>query len=174
MTELIERYLDHLYLEYLHEQSVPTKWRKRVEIYIMKGDKFIVGHRRDYVDKFLPPGGGVEKGQTLETASVIECLEELGVRIKNPTLITKKTFKVDWYKLKPAYLSDKIKKRMEEFRGSEIYFMKAEFDKIDKRYYGRDDDAMQPVVISKKKLIKELSKSQWDVSNHRVKIVRML
>jgi len=163
------------YLSYLQESSIPTKWRQRVEIYILKRDKLIVGYKRKYQDKYMPAGGGVERGQTLETAAKMECLEELGIKIKNPVLITKETYKVDWYKLQQqgVKLTGKIPERMKEFRGSEIHFMKAEYDGIDKKYYGRDNDAMKPVVVTKKQLIKKIE-NQWDVSKFRVKIVRML
>jgi 8-oxo-dGTP pyrophosphatase MutT (NUDIX family) len=164
------------YLLQLQEASQPTIWRKRVEVYIIKDDKLIIGFRKDSTDKYLPPGGGVEKGQSLEQAATMECLEELGIRIKNPRLITKETYKVDWYKIqaKGTPLSDKIKGRMKTWRGQEIHFMKAEFDKIDKKYYNRDNDSMIPVVITKQKLIQELGKHHWDVSKFRKKIVGML
>lgn len=164
------------YLEYIHESNIPTIWRKRIEVYILKDDKFIIGFRKNSNDKYLPPGGGIEKGQTLEQAATMECLEELGIRIKNPVLITKETYKVDWYKMqaKGIELSDKIKNRMKTWKGQELHFMKADFDRVDKQYYGRDNDAMIPVVVSKQKLLQELSKNKWEVSKHRIKIVRGL
>jgi len=167
--------LIYKYLDYLQEYSIPTKWRKRVEVYILKDDKFIVGYQT-YNKMYMPAGGGVEKGQTLEQAAIREALEELGVKIKNPTLITKETYKVDWYQLqsKGILLSDKIKERMKYFKGQIIYFMKADYVGIDKKYYGIDYDSMKPVVITKQKLIQEFSKANWDVNKFRQKIVKML
>ncbi len=121
--------------------------------------------------------GGVEQGQTLYTAAENEALEEIGVQIKNPVLIEKQPFISDWYKLEKQgiVLNDQIKKHMKYLRGQKIYFMKAEFDKIDKKYYGRDNDAMTLKVISKSKLIQEFKKYyDKSVSLHRIKIVGML
>ena len=125
---------------------------------------------------YMPPGGGVEKGQSLEDAAKMESLEELGVEIKNPVLITKDTYEVDWHTMFAAGIpmTSKIKERMKYFRGQKIHFMKAEYVGINKKYYGRDNDAMKPVVITKQKLIKELRKNSWTVNRNREKIVRML
>jgi len=163
------------YLNYLQESSIPTKWRKRVEVYILKGDKIVVGYKKDK-KIYMPAGGGVERGQSLEEAARIESLEELGIKIKNPVLITNKTYKVDWHAMFAAgvELDVKIKGRMKYFRGQEIHFMKAEYDGINKKYYGRDNDAMKPFILTKQKLIQELRKNSWAVNRNREKIVRML
>ena len=71
-------------------------------------------------------------------------------------------------------LDVKIKERMKYFRGQEIHFMKAEYDGINKKYYGRDNDAMKPFILTKQKLIQELRKNSWAVNRNREKIVRML
>lgn len=163
------------YLQQLHEKSIPTKWRQRVEVYILKDDKFLVGWKPGW-KLYMPPGGGVEKGQTIYTAAQEECLEELGVRIKNISLITKKTFKVDWYKLtqQGIDIGPKQTKRMKDFRGQQIHFLKAEFDRIDKSKYERGNDIMKPVLMSKERLIKELQKNKWEITKHRIEIVRSL
>jgi len=163
------------YLNHLQESSIPTKWRQRVEVYILHGDKIMVGFQKNN-NLYLPAGGGVEKGQTLYTAAENEALEELGVQIKNPVLIDKKPFLSDWYKLQAqgVELNSQIKERMKELRGQKIYFVKAEYVKVDKKYYGRDNDAMKPVLMTKQRLIKEFKKNNWRVSKHRIKIVGML
>ncbi len=163
------------YLVNLKESSLPTRWRKRVEVYILIKGKLLVGYHKG-AKKYQPCGGGVEVGQNLEEASKMEAFEELGVRIKNVKLITKETFKVDWYRLQSQgiELTDKIRNRMKIYRGQEIHFLKADFDGIDKKYYGQGRDSMVPTVMSKQQLIKELKNDNWDVSVFRIKLVKML
>jgi 8-oxo-dGTP pyrophosphatase MutT (NUDIX family) len=117
------------YLTYLNE-SIPTKYRKRVEVFIRyQDDKLIVGINKRWGKAITQaPGGGVESGESLERAAEKECLEELGIKIKNPKLLSKKTLKIDWYEAqrRGVNLPEKVRNRMIEYRGSEIYFMKAE------------------------------------------------
>lgn len=164
------------YLQQLQETSMPTKWRQRVEVYILKDDKLVVGYNKNK-NLYIPPGGGVEKGQTLYTAAETEALEEIGVQIKNPTLIVKDPFLIDWYELekKGVILDDKIKGRMDTLRGQKIYFMKAEFDKVNMKYYGKGGDSMKPVIMTKERFIIELKKQdKWLVTKHRIKLIGML
>lgn len=44
------------YLDFLKESSIPTKWRQRVEVYILKGDDLVVGYQKNN-KLYLPPGG---------------------------------------------------------------------------------------------------------------------
>ena len=154
----------------------PSQWRTRVEVFILKEDKMVVGYKNDE-RRFQAPGGGVEKGQSLGDAAINECLEEIAVRIKNVKLISKIPVRVDWYELRDrgVQLTPKILDRMRKFRGSEIYFMKAEFDKVDKSLYNKD--AMIPSVITKQKFISELKKdkemSNWTTKT-RIKMLEKL
>ena len=156
----------------------PSQWRTRVEVFILKEDKMVVGYKNDE-RRFQAPGGGVEKGQSLGDAAINECLEEIAVRIKNVKLISKIPVRVDWYELRDrgVQLTPKILDRMRKFRGSEIYFMKAEFDKVDKSLYNKDKDAMTPAVITKQKFISELKKdkemSNWTTKT-RIKMLEKL
>lgn len=163
------------YLQLLQE-SIPTKWRKRVEVFILKGDKLVVGYKREE-DRYQSPGGGIETGQTMEQAAINECLEEIAVKINDPILINKKPYRVDWYELdkKGLELNPKVRERMKKYRGSEIYFMKADYDKVDKSRYGRAKDKMKPVVMTKERFIKELSKDDKMVINKfRIEMLRTL
>jgi len=139
------------YLTYLHE-SIPTKFRKKVEVFIKyQENKLIVGINDRWGKPMLMlPGGGIEKGESLEKTAEKECLEELGIKIKNPKLMSKKTMKVDWYEAKKrgVNLPQKSQDRMLIYRGTEIYFMKAEFEKVDMRYYGKDKDQMKPKIVT--------------------------
>jgi len=165
-----------VYLDIIQEAAPPSAWRKKVEVYILRGDKIIVGHmKKDNI--YMPAGGGVEKGQSLAQAAIAECLEEVAIRIVNPVLITAETFKVDWYQIiaRGEPLSDKSRKRMRKYRGQEIHSMKADFGEIDKRQWGGiDGEKMFPVAMRKNKLISELRKYAPRLNAYRQKIVRML
>lgn len=167
------------YLYRLQEASPPTTWRPKVEVYIRKGDKLVVGFlKKDKV--YMPPGGGIEKGQSMAVAAKLECLEEIAVRIENPVLITKETFKVDWYKILAAGgpLGDKSRKRMRKYRGQEIHSMKADFVEIDRSNWGgRDGEKMMPVAMTRSKFINELRKqSQYasQLNAYRIRVIRQL
>jgi 8-oxo-dGTP pyrophosphatase MutT (NUDIX family) len=143
---------------YLNELGkIPSKFRKRVEVFVIFKDRIIAGENPRWNKMLQAPGGGVEKGQTLEKAAIQECLEELGILIENPKLISKKTLKVDWYsQLRSGQsLPQKIVDRMRDFRGSEIFFMYAMFKKVDRRHYGRDNDPLIPRIVTATDLIKE-------------------
>ena len=161
------------YLNSIQEISIPTKWRKRVEVYILKDDKLVIGYSKDK-KKYLAPGGGVEIGNTLEQTAIIESLEEIAIRIKNPTLIVKEPYRIDWYDLDEKDINPKVKKRMKEFRGSETYFMKADFDMIDNSLYGRDNDSMKPMIIPKSTLIKQFKNDDWVINKHRMNLIMKL
>lgn len=164
------------YLQLLQEASIPTRWRNRVEVFILKGDKLVVGYKKEE-KRYQSPGGGIESAQTMEQAAINECLEEIAVRIKDPILLNKKPYEVDWYELdkKGLELNPKVRERMKIYRGSKIYFMKAIFDKVDKSRYGRAKDKMKPVVMTKERFIKELSKDDKMVINKfRIEMLRTL
>jgi len=165
-----------VYLDIVQEASPPTKWRKKVEVYILKGDKIVVGYmKKDNI--YMPAGGGVERGQSMEQAAIDECLEEIAVRIENPVLITSQTFKVDWFQIiaRGEPLSDKSRKRMRKYRGQEIHSMKADFVELDKRKWGGiDGEKMFPVAMRRNKLISELKKYAPRLNAYRQKVIRML
>jgi len=172
-------FLTDEYLYRLQEASPPTAWRKKIEVYILKGDQIVVGHlKKDNV--YMPAGGGVEKGQSLESAAKMECLEEIAVRIANPVLISKETFKVDWYKIVAAGgpLGDKSRKRMRKYRGQEIHSMKADFVEIDKRYWGGEDgERMTPVAMRRNKLINTLRSNNPHASQlnaYRIRMIKLI
>jgi len=83
---------------------------------------------------YLLPGGGVEEGDTLEETAIKECLEEVGIKIKD---------------VKDLNFSDKqMYKPIKEHRiGMHEYavthFFKGTFDSMDKSVYGADDDGMK-------------------------------
>ena len=66
-------------------------YREAVRVIVVKDGKYVLLGREAYDENpkgkfncFDFPGGGIEEGQTAEEAAIRECLEEVGVLIKNP------------------------------------------------------------------------------------------
>ena len=147
------------YLDDLKEAHIPTKWRPRVELYIIKDGKILVGYHPEI--GLHVPGGGVEPGQNLITAAKNEALEEAGVKIKNVKLISKENYYEDWYELvkRGEPITKKDRMRMKTFRGIKHHYLRADFDGYDDRLLGADNDALKKVkFISKQELIRAYQK----------------
>lgn len=62
--------------------------RKRVAAIIIKDNKILLLRRiKDGREYFVFPGGGIEKGESLEEAIIREAQEELGLKIKIEKLL---------------------------------------------------------------------------------------
>ena len=159
------------------QERLPNKWRKKIDVFIMlPTGKILVGYHPLF-KTLLAPGGGVDEGQNLRTAAYNECLEELGVRIKNWKLIPGAVFDFDWHKYLPADAQQqpKMQERMKIFRGIKIYFSRAEFDEWDYSVHGRDKDIMRPVEATKAELIKEFRKDPLPgLTDYKIKVLRNL
>ena len=167
------------YLQILKEAQMPKKWRPRVELYIMKGGKILVGTHPEI--GLHVPGGGIEPGQNLITASKNEALEEAGVKIKNVKLSTKENYYEDLYKLvaEGQPITKKDRMRMKTFRGIKHHYIRADFDGYDDRLLGADNDALAKLkFISKQDLIRAYKKQgkKFDPPQYefRIKVVKSL
>jgi 8-oxo-dGTP pyrophosphatase MutT (NUDIX family) len=147
------------YLDYLIEAYIPNKWRPRVELYILKDGKILVGKHPEI--GLHVPGGGIEPGQNLITAAKNEALEEAGVKIKNIKLISKENYYEDWYELvkQGQPITKKDRMRMKTFRGIKHHYLRADFDGYDDSLLGADNDALKKLkFISKQELIRAYQK----------------
>lgn len=167
------------YLNFLHERTLPNRWRPRVEIYVLKNNKILVGHHPEI--GLSVPGGGIEKGQTLITAAKNECLEEAGIKIKNVKLVLKDPYYEDWQKIVDSggTSTKKNMERMSRYRGLKIYYVKADYDGIDKSLLGADNDALKKRgFVSKQELIKAFQKQSKDFDPeqyaYRIKVIKLL
>lgn len=144
---------------YLFELNQPTAWRPRVELYIIKDGKILVGKHPEI--GLHVPGGGIEPGQDITKASIAEALEEAGVKIKNVKLATKENYYEDWYKLvaKGMPITKKDRKRMKHYRGIKHHYIRADFNGFDKRLLGSEGDALDNIgFVSKQELIRAYQK----------------
>ena len=147
------------YLQLLKENAIPNKWRPRVELYILNKGKILVGVHPEI--GLHVPGGGVEPGQNLITASKAEALEEAGAVITNIKLATKENYYEDWYKLQAEGqpITKKDKARMKYFRGIKHHYMKAKFVEFDRSILGSEGDALSKIkFVSKQELIRAYEK----------------
>jgi len=158
------------YLKYLNEGH---GWRQRVEVFIKKDDKFILGYNPRH-DIYMPAGGGVEDRETLEQAAERECLEELAIQTTNVQLISPKPFVIRYDEYGNVDMSDKLRSRMDKYVGQHVFFLSAEFVKVDKRLYGKDDDPLRPVVVDKQRAITLMKKNKYKITPYRIDALKQL
>jgi 8-oxo-dGTP pyrophosphatase MutT (NUDIX family) len=155
---------------------IPTKYRKRVEIFIVKKNMLVVGLKGT---ELHTPGGGIEENETIEEATKKEALEELGISVTNVELLTKETLIMDWYDLeRRGYdLPPMVKERMKKYRGSESYFVSSIFSGIDRSIYGEAGDKLKPITVSYNRLLRrfeneaKIDNMYSDASKFRVKML---
>lgn len=143
----------------INQTEIPNKWRPRVEVYVIKDKKILVGIHPEI--GLHVPGGGIEEGQDLIKAAKNECLEEAGIIIDNVKLITNDNYYEDWYKLvaEGQPITKKDRMRMTTFRGIKHHYLQANFVGFDKSRLGADNDALKRLRwISIEDLIKEYKK----------------
>jgi 8-oxo-dGTP pyrophosphatase MutT (NUDIX family) len=109
-------------------------FRERAEVIITKNDLILLCTTMslEKTNVFVFPGGGLD-GKTIEQTAIEECLEEIGVRIRNIK------YNQDIYidNSPPIWLKERCL-----FRGSKTYFVFAEYDGEDKHKYNIEGDGM--------------------------------
>lgn len=108
--------------------------RIKIEVLVTKGNKILLCkfHSGDK-SWYAFPGGGVEPGDTYEETATKECLEEVGVLIKDiKSLDLSKEYP-------PSFMN---KGRDSQYSGGIQYLYWARFDKIDLSLFGKDGDAV--------------------------------
>jgi 8-oxo-dGTP pyrophosphatase MutT (NUDIX family) len=133
-------------------EAVNPRVRKRVEVVIRKGDEFLLIHAAKthlYPDWRGFPGGGIDD-QTEEEACVTECLEEVGIMIKNlrPLHLT----------LSETNVSSKGD-RQSDYNSTHTSWYAAEFHAVDGSLLGRDGDAKIVEWVNYEKARARLKKS---------------
>lgn len=76
-------------ISYLYENSKP--WRARAEVYILKDNDLIVGYvKNSNYDGYIIPGGGIKVGENPDKAAKRECIEEIGIAVKDLKILSVK------------------------------------------------------------------------------------
>jgi 8-oxo-dGTP pyrophosphatase MutT (NUDIX family) len=141
-------------LDVLVKEGKREKLRRRVEVFIIdKNDKILAGKSKDGVPIF--PGGGIDKGETINQAANRESMEEVGLSIKNIKGVGVSPKNILW--------GDKLKRWMNDsrdrnFDGSRTYYRIANVDKKDSSILGKDGDEMKAKFVGIDKLRKTLKK----------------
>ena len=143
------------------ESNLPL--RIAVRVIIHKEDKICICSEISddgLITRITFPGGGVEEGDNKETTAIKECLEEVGILIKNPQSMD----------LITTYSSTG-----KSYRAVENHYYRAEYDRMDKTLYGNGNDAMDFSWVSIEKaidLIKIGPKSIY--TEYKLKALNML
>jgi 8-oxo-dGTP pyrophosphatase MutT (NUDIX family) len=109
-------------------------YRKRVEVYAMKGGKVYGGVYKD--GGFGVFGGGFDDDDVV-TAATREFAEETGHTITNVRLIPVEPVKIDW---NPPYKSDKQAERAKSCRGAQTFFVAGDLDDSNQKPKAEGDD----------------------------------
>lgn len=159
----------NFYLEKLAEMAKRTlPYRDRVEVVIVNKDGNVVIVKNKNPDTGETwsgfPGGGVD-GQSREDACRNECLEEVGIKIKNikPTGITH---------LEEGGMSKKENRHL-KYRGSRTTWYIAEHDGQDRSKLGDDNDSRRYALESIKTALESI-KSDRPIAGVRRRVILAL
>lgn len=116
-------------------------YRKCVRIIIRKGDKVLLGERR-YDDGTMMyyefPGGGIEKGDSLEDTVIKEAMEEVGAVVTNVSSLD----------LHYCYdISYTNPSRAKKYRGGEDVWYVCDFVREDHSVHGKEGDALPHIWV---------------------------
>ena len=145
-------------IKYLFETKLPLRYR--VEVIIVKDNKILLTVVPPYPPTVTKqyygfPGGGIESGDTPEKTVQKECLEELGIKVKNIRKINiEPLIQTHQQAFKKKTGSEKLDIRGQEYSGYHTTYFLADYDKIDKSLYGDDNDQMKYQLFSLEEAIK--------------------
>ena len=112
-------------------------FRRRAEVYIKNGDKIFVGITNSK-EKYIIPGGEIEKNESPINAAKREALEEIGISTKNLKHISTKKIDI---------------KDSNKYDGEITYSFIGEFDKKDKSLWGKEPDSFKYKQVDINELI---------------------
>lgn len=153
--------------KYLTKLAEGLPYRDRVEVIIQKGEEILLtkSKNKETGEPYYGfPGGGVDD-QTETKAAENECLEEVGVAIKNLKSL-KGTFKEE------GGLGKKDDRHL-KFKGSITKWYIADYDKIDRSKLGDDNDSRKYIWVTLPEAIK-LIKNDRAISSFRSDVLKTL
>lgn len=110
--------------------------RERVEVLITRDDRVCVAWWRGVkvAANICFPGGGVEDGDTHEQTVIKECLEEVGIQVKNIQYLN--------IREKGTTVFSNVDEGLEKF-GCETFVYTAEFDEVNMKVFNVEGDGME-------------------------------
>lgn len=126
--------------------------RDRVEVLITKDDRVCVAWWRGIKtpNNICFPGGGVEEGDTHEKTVIKECLEEVGIQVKDITYLN--------IREKGTTVFSNVEGGLEKF-GAETFIYTAKFDSINMKLFNVEGDGMEYEWLTINKAIEMMSLS---------------
>jgi len=130
------------------------KLRRRVEVFVSDGKgKILAGKSPE--GGFMFPGGGIDKGETINQAADRETKEEVGLSIKNVKGIGVSPEVTLWTKR----LQDWMNEKGRTHEGSRTYYRTALVKGEDKSLLGKDGDNFKAKFYSIDEIVKGLKRS---------------
>jgi 8-oxo-dGTP pyrophosphatase MutT (NUDIX family) len=160
----MNKYLEKIAQD-ISKRNLP--YRDRVEVLILKDGKLLItkNKNKDTGEEWYGfPGGGLD-GSTPEKTCINECLEEVGIKIKNPVELSV-----------PEHTQEGIGKkdnRHLKFRGSKTKWYKADYVEVDRSKQGTDDDSRKYSWRTLQEALGDVKKGKV-MSTHRVKAIEAL
>jgi 8-oxo-dGTP pyrophosphatase MutT (NUDIX family) len=142
-------------VEYFVNENI-GEIRKKVEVLIFNGNKILIAEVKK--GSYLLPGGGIEGNDSLEETAKKECLEEIGVRIKN----VRKSKYTHYYEIDQND-SRFIKAGRMSYKGLHTTLMLAEFDGEDKSLFNIEGDGMPYKWVTIDSAIKILGQNEFKI-----------
>ena len=129
-------YLDRMKLILLGSHMEDFEIRDRVEVLITKDDRVCVAWWKGIktAANICFPGGGVEAGDTHEQTVVKECLEEVGIQVKNISYLG--------IREKGTAVFSTVKEGLDKFK-TETFVYTAEFESVNMKLFNVEGDGME-------------------------------
>ena len=114
-------------------------YRDSVRVIIIKDDKALITKTKfKGIELRAVPGGGIDKGSTMEEACIQECLEEVGILIQDPTSLGVKT---------KHEIESPNPERRKIYRGLVNYWFMARYLGIDETIRGSEGDSQSYIWV---------------------------
>lgn len=140
--------------------------RVKVEVIIVKNNKVCLTEvtTKDNYTFYGFPGGGVEGEDSHEETGRKECLEEVGILVKD----------ISYLGLNVILPATFVKtERDTQYSGIHKFNYMARFDKVDKSILGKDDDALPYRWVTIEEAVRKVSLNRFkDVAANRVEALK--
>lgn len=138
-------------------------YRRCVRVIIQKGDKVLICKkfmRGEWVG-YEFPGGGIEPGESIKATVVKECLEEVGILVKNvQALGIEFTYELDYPNPERAKL----------YRGGIDLWQRCVYVRDDKHLFNTEGDGVSSTWVTLNEAVKLINESPKDLVFNPVRL----